>query len=338
MLEILDSLIATIGVVLVLSLIVQAIQQIIKQSCSLKSKYMERELFAMFQQNVVAPGVQSLTETLKEGIEPIWMKFKAAGKTDSNASKVVDLLREKLKAIGYNDLSLLETLKKDDLKNLLARISAEVDKQLASGKDDAVSKLLRDSKSALSDAVDNVEHWYDLTMKAFQDHYERRMKLWSYMLSFLVVVWLNQNLFSIYREFSTNKTLRDSAVKMAERLTSIPRDSLIRTDRTAPVDSTKVSIDSLAMKSIQRNIAYIDSLVSSQSYHVMRWDFPKTEAKYLDWIGERTWFVVTEGVDNLFGWLAMTLLVGLGAPFWYDFLKTVMGVKDVLKSKSKGQT
>ena len=29
----------------------------------------------------------------------------------------------------------------------------------------------------------------------------------------------------------------------------------------------------------------------------------------------------------------MTLLVSLGAPFWYDLLKSVMGVKELLKKK-----
>lgn len=35
---------------------------------------------------------------------------------------------------------------------------------------------------------------------------------------------------------------------------------------------------------------------------------------------------------NWIGWFAMTLLVSLGAPFWYDFLKSMMGIKDKLKS------
>ena len=33
------------------------------------------------------------------------------------------------------------------------------------------------------------------------------------------------------------------------------------------------------------------------------------------------------------GWLAMALLVSLGAPFWYDVLKSLMGVKNMLKGK-----
>jgi len=38
-------------------------------------------------------------------------------------------------------------------------------------------------------------------------------------------------------------------------------------------------------------------------------------------------------IRAILGWLAMTLLVSLGAPFWYDFLKTVMGIKERMKKE-----
>jgi hypothetical protein len=44
--------------------------------------------------------------------------------------------------------------------------------------------------------------------------------------------------------------------------------------------------------------------------------------------GDR-WYVIWP--TAILGWLAMTLLVSLGAPFWYDLLKTLMGIKDYLK-------
>ncbi|MBA4312148.1 MAG: hypothetical protein C0417_05920 [Chlorobiaceae bacterium] len=61
MLESIDALIATIAVVLVLSLVVQAIQQILKQLLCMKSAYMERELVMMFLDD----------EQIKEFIKPL---------------------------------------------------------------------------------------------------------------------------------------------------------------------------------------------------------------------------------------------------------------------------
>jgi hypothetical protein len=38
-------------------------------------------------------------------------------------------------------------------------------------------------------------------------------------------------------------------------------------------------------------------------------------------------------VTVIFGWLGMILLVSLGAPFWYDLLKALFGVKNLLQKK-----
>jgi hypothetical protein len=307
MLEILDSLIATIGVVLVLSLIVQAIQQIIKQGRGLKSKYMERELFALFEDSLVhTPTVKSIRSQYKSLTE---------GPSKSPAVGMINEIKQKLASVGFDDLSLLETMKKKDFIKLLEGLPS-----------------LRKAKDSLQKAKDDVEDWYDVTMKAFQDHYERRMKLWSYVLSFLVVAFLNQNVFQVYKEFSSNKTLRDSAVKMAERMAAVPRDRLIQSSTKA--DS--LLLDSLAMGAIKRNIAYIDSLVNQKSYSFMRWNFPNSDTLSVPvMIWNDTKLVVVDGLKNLFGWLAMTLLVGLGAPFWYDFLQSLMGVKNMLKVKKE---
>lgn len=123
MLEILDSLIATVAVVLVLSLIVQAIQQIIKQLGSFKSNYMERELLALFRQQVV-PFAEAVAEKKLIDLRPIALQVRQLRKGDDVTENLIALLRSKLAAIGYNDLSLLETMNKKEVKKLLGVISS----------------------------------------------------------------------------------------------------------------------------------------------------------------------------------------------------------------------
>jgi hypothetical protein len=342
MLEILDSLIATIGVVLVLSLVVQSIQQIIKQVGSFKSSYMERELFAMFHQpdvstrqqsaesgtvlqNVANTVFQASLQSAKwvyEAVTPTSVQFKIQSIQDNDVNRLVEAIKTKVAGLGYNDLSLLETMKKADFGKLL--------------------EALPEARERLDEWKRDVETWYDLTLKSFQDHYERKMKGWAYLLSFLVVVWLDANIFEIQKEFSSNKVLRDSAVKMAERLTSIPKDSLIVVTSKGKKDSLQQKADTMALKAIEKQIARIDSLVNANSYQVMRWNTPKGDRmRFGIFLGFRIWPLLADigpAIEhNLFGWLAMALLVGLGAPFWYDFLKSIMGIKDVLKSKSQLQ-
>jgi hypothetical protein len=340
MLEIIDGLIATITVVLVLSLIVQAIQQIIKQAWSFKSKYMEQELLAMFLQVKTSDSksyfgqspVQRSLKALWDFLIPARGQFKKAitDPVNANVVAVLDMVKGKLSSVGYDDISLLETMKSGDFVKVLEGISAGLPAELKTKLDSTVSKAIEDARQ-----------WYDLTLKAFQDHYERRMKIWSYVLSGLVVIWLNANLFEIYKEFSTNKVLRDAAIQMGAQLTSIPRDSLVGVNKGVNRDSVQVIVDSLAFKAIQRNIAQIDSLVHLKSFQIMRWDSAKgAPMHFRDTCGVAPGLAIRDFIagtkNNWPGWLAMTLLVGLGAPFWYDFLKAVMGLKETLKGKKQG--
>jgi hypothetical protein len=265
MLEILDSLIATIAVVLVLSLIVQAIQQIIKQAWSFKSKYMEQELFAMFlQAKTVSAQSYFQSNLFKRSLNTLWnflvparLEFKStvADTKNKNLVALLDELKAKLGAIGYSDISLLEKMTKEEFVRLLQQIQVES----ATIVPEVVTK-----------AIDDAKQWYDHMLEAFQEHYESRMKMWSYAISFAVVVGLNSNIFDIYNEFALNKTLRESAVKMADQLAKIPRDTLIRGDSIAGKDSLR--IDSVARKAIERHLSDINEYVSNKSFKIMRWN------------------------------------------------------------------
>ena len=314
MLEILDSLIATITVVLVLSLIVQAIQQIIKQSWSFKSKYMERELLAMLQQKLI-PAAEDKIMNLR----PIAIQARKTGdnEKESGVPELIEVLKSKLASIGYNDLSLLETMKKKEVSDLLDVLFKDLDAGIATPPKDVTAELVakwKKAKAAIDQAKKDVENWHDLTLKAFQDHYERRMKMWSYVLSLVVVVGLNSSLFEVYKEFSGSKALRESAIALGSKLTSLPRDSVIVKEKDGKVDTTVVVVKSSEQikNDIKKNVADIKTMVDNNSFQMMRWGKPNDDG----------WPV--RGL----GWLAMSFLVGLGAPFWYDFLKTVMGIKN----------
>jgi len=79
MLEILDAIIATGAVVLAISLIVQAIQQIVKQFFNLKSSYMERELVMMFLSDDALKDFTVQWKNMAEGLRPIGRYSKASG-------------------------------------------------------------------------------------------------------------------------------------------------------------------------------------------------------------------------------------------------------------------
>jgi hypothetical protein len=301
MLETLDAIIATAAVALGLSLIVQAIQQIVKQWLDLKSKYMRFQLLAMFNSS------QSISSSPAQiGLSRI---TKMVGEVDGNARKIVDQLEAATKSFGYKDLELLETISADDMKRLLKSLP-----------------IFTRAKEEWKLVEKDIDIWLAFTQRGFQDLYQRRMKLWSFMVSAVVVVMLNANLLEVYGEFSMNKPVRDAAVAMAERFVAMPRDSILVKEKTGVKDTAYVvsKPDSLIVKEIQKSLSDVQQIAAAKTFQVFRW----TKASFTQFYGAR-WYVIWP--TALLGWLAMTLLVSLGAPFWYDLLKTLMGIKDRLK-------
>jgi hypothetical protein len=303
MLDILDSLIATIGVVLVLSLIVQAIQQIIKQAFDLKTDYMRQELVSMFVDDWTKETGTDPVATLKEA-------------SRQQVEHLVGALELKMKGIGFKDLELLENVDAVKLKEIFHSVPIEEALNAAGGK----VLLLR------KEIGNEIDRWFDLAKQAFQDHYERRMKVWAFGIAAVIVIAMNVNLFDTYTLFSTNSAAREAGLSLATSLGKISADSLMK---VMAVDTGTARSDSLIQEGIRQKCRFVESLVEDKTFQFFGWRgaaLAKLESRSV-------W-------ENVFiiplGWLAMALLVSLGAPFWYDVLKSLMGVKNLLKNKTDG--
>jgi hypothetical protein len=306
-LEILDAVIATAAVTLALALIVQAVQQIIKQIFDLKSSYMRVEMLALF-------GDDKASVSLPSWLINLMPLGRLAAKVDDVAKRIVRELEERMSTFGMTDLHLLQDVSADKLKEIVSTLPIARDASL---------------KEQFEKAIARIDLWLEVSKKAFQEHYERRMKLWAIGISAVVVVAVNANIFDIYKEFSRNKALRETAIAMGERFISTSRDSLIVIRKAGAKDSTiaGAQADSLRKEEIKKQLGSIQSILDERSFQIMGWTGERLE-KYRS----RPWCV--SAMMLLPGWIGMTLVVSLGAPFWYDFLKTVMGVKDMLKGGS----
>lgn len=320
MFESLDAVIATAAVIVALSLAVQAIQQIIKQCFDLKSKYMKRQLLALFgttRKDGLSAGIRErwssgpakliaapVSWVAQHIPEEMYLTPMQELSVDDEGREIVQKLTGKLKEFGYKDLGLLEDVDAKTFKKIVASISV-------GGK-----KLSRDAQR-------EIDTWFELSKKAFQELYERRMKYWSLGLSLAVVLVFNVNLFEVYREFVTDKALRASGVALARALdqrsgAQLPDASSGTQDEEAFTHDTTVGGSSSKHQ--------LDSLFSSNAFSPWRWTPDRWKS-----IKERNdpWGI---GL-TLFGWLAAALMVSLGAPFWYDVLKSLLSFKQVLKSK-----
>jgi hypothetical protein len=304
MLDTLDALLATAAVVLGLSLIVQAIQQIIKQWLDLKSNYMRVQLLAMFD----TPAVNQMFN-----FQGLWNVNTIANRANNQAQTVVKQLENIMRTFGYRNLEILETMSVIKLKEIVGSIQWP------------------DTSISVAEIQKDIDAWFDIAIKGFQDLYERRMKLWAFLISAVIVIVMNASIFEVYKEFSVNKPLRDAANAWLQKTVTQPRDSVIVIVKPNQKDSINIvkKSEEQNVKEIKESFAYVKSSISEQSFQLFRWTKPYREAlfcaSYPKWI--------INWIETLLGWLAMTLLVSLGAPFWYDLLKAIMGIKNTLNSK-----
>ncbi len=338
MLDILDGIIATGVVILALSLIVQAIQQIAKQVLDLKSAYMRNQLLALFgnpdpqrlsawissggsrseKQSGARGGEEklegsALTRLLAGGVrfipDAMLPPLLREQSVEPEASQIVRELSAKIKSFGYKDLELIENADKEKFKEMIKSL------KYFQG---------RNMQRRLKSVLREIDVWFELSMQAFQSHYVRRMKYWAIGISFAVVLLGNANLFEIYRDLATNKPVRDAAVAMGERLASLPRDSVLAGRFASLVDSNAAGGATADAGALGKTVGEIKTVLEQHTFQLWRWN--RAVIDRLARTSAREWLV------RILGWMSMTLLVSLGAPFWYDFLKAVMGVKERLRS------
>jgi hypothetical protein len=228
---------------------------------------------------------------------------------DDHATKIVDQIEAATRSFGYKDLELIETISADDLKRLTKSLP-----------------MFAKAKEQWKNVEKDIDTWLTFTQRAFQELYQRRMKLWSFLVSAIIVIILNANLLDVYGEFSMNKPVRDAAVAMAEKFVAMPRDSILVNEKTGSKDTSYIvsKPDSLIVLAIQKSLSDVQQVAASKTFQVFRW----TKTRVAQFYGDR-WYVIWP--KAILGWLAMTLLVSLGAPFWYDLLKSLMGIKNYLK-------
>jgi hypothetical protein len=296
MLESVDTLIATAIVILGLSLVVQALQQIVKQTLDLKSTYMRAELLALF-------GQPKPVSRLMANLLPVTRLSKDAG---AFADRVVGELESTLRGFGFPDLHLVERMDARRFSEVLMALPVAADMS---------------ARADVIEALDQVDRWFETTKQAFQEHYERRMKYWAFVISAAVVVVMNASIIGIVRDFNGSRVVRAAVVAAAPRLMALADSP---TSEPMP-GGAGAAASGLALPGAMRagdGARMIETIVAGQSFALLRWNTPSGDR--LETVGD----FIGAAARNWLGWLTMTLLVSLGAPFWYDVLKMIMGLKN----------
>jgi hypothetical protein len=193
-----------------------------------------------------------------------------------------------------------------------------------------LSKGLDAALTPLRAKLGEVETWYDTVMQSFEERYTRGMKTWAIVISFLVVAYLNANVFTIYKNISANDALRSKLVQLGEERAKVREASIQANDKTEATQAlTAVSKE---LENAEKQMAEYSSL----GFQPLSWQGVKERLNPGRWTKiDQDWFNRRkEDFKTIFGWMIMTLLLSVGAPFWQDTLESLFGVKNLLRKKS----
>lgn len=199
----------------------------------------------------------------------------------------------------------------------------------------AAREALDDAFGAFKAKLTEIEGWFDTAMQGFEERYNRGMKTWSIIVAALVVVVLNANVFSIYRNISKSDILRKSLVGAGGTINKMQEDMVKQEKQLEEAkDADKPKLE----KQIADNKQEIDKLVEMYAGFGFQ---PLSWKRLCAWsagaVTSDGWWWVRRGNDfkTLAGWLVMTMLLSLGAPFWHDALQSLFGVKNLLQKKNE---
>jgi hypothetical protein len=260
-----QTLLALVVLIFVLSVMVQAIQEVVKSLADTKAKTMAQTIEKFVGTHLTLPQVQGALQ--KRGL----------------------------------DLADLESFSKTDFRHLLDGIEF-FDPQLQG--------IVADANATLSQKKDNVAAAYEAARTSFQKAYTTKNKWFALGISFVVVLVLNASLIRLYELLSVDQGMSQAIAGTASTISSANQSS-----------QNGVSQQDVAKSYENSRKAITDDL---QQYPILL-----RTSEYPSDFGPGNW------PKEIIGLLLMGILVSLGAPFWNDVLKSMMGINNALSTGGK---
>ncbi|MBP6823540.1 MAG: hypothetical protein KA368_18465 [Acidobacteria bacterium] len=169
----------------------------------------------------------------------------------------------------------------------------------------------------MSNYLSHANSWYDTIMHSLDERYARSMKTCAIVISFAVVVTLNANLFAIYRQISGDQFLRDALIASADNVQQKLQEQKSPDQQIGDVKQ--------ALQQVKANASL---------YTGFGFKGPK-------WISEawknKSRLSLYQIFEALLGWIVMTTLLSVGAPFWQDTLESLFGLKNLLRKQQPNE-
>jgi hypothetical protein len=174
----------------------------------------------------------------------------------------------------------------------------------------------RDVGGHLAKLQDEVEQWFDGAMGRCSGWYKRRTQLCSVVIALAICLAVNVDALRISRALANSPVLRASLVAQAEkvRASGLPAANGASANDASPEDATAAAIQRL-----QRDMENVNDLGIP-----MGWG---SETSMPGWAnrGDRVWLLWW--LYKVGGIVLTAMAASLGAPFWFDMLQKLLGLR-----------
>jgi hypothetical protein len=311
MTNLLLALLTFVGVMLVLALAAQSIQEILKTMFVIKGATQMRAMQGLVREAVRYQGQFSI-----------------------DAESILSEVTRRLAALGQKawrkNKVRLDELSADNLRDLIESVPI--------GSVPGLPVAEADAKAALKAIAAQAAKWYPLAVCPVDARYRRRMRVLALVASALVVVPLNAGADRIFNLARTDPSFRARV------------DSIVAHLRTLPESEKDSARDSVAADSVMADTATADTAMADTAASGTAGRNPRAEAalKLALTSPDSLSLFATPGTKDLgspiwwVGIVLSVLLVSLGAPFWHDLLESLFGLKNRIRAEAQqareGQT
>jgi hypothetical protein len=262
-----QTLLALVVLIFVLSVIVQAVQEVLKSLFNTKENTMAEMIEKFMGDHLTLPQVQGALQ--KRGL----------------------------------NLTALENFSKEDFRQLLDGIQFQGTQ---------LQGIVATAGATLEEAKDNVAASYDAARASFQKAYTTKNKAFAVGISFVLVLAANASLIRLYEIVSADQAMSQaiagSASMIAGSSNSGPGTGAASQQELAETYSKSREV-------ITQDLQNYPVLLRTGKYHE---DFARGNS-----------------LKEIVGLFLMGVLVSLGAPFWNDVLKSMMGINNALSTGGK---
>lgn len=170
----------------------------------------------------------------------------------------------------------------------------------------------------LRERIDAIEAWYDPIMQGFEERYARHMRTWAFVISAILTVMVDANLPRLYKRMATDEVSKQRVIAEAQTIQQRYMQRI--------ADARAANDQSLLHDLTNRLNDELDEATAS---------YPALGLELLD--VEAFWNRTTalEKLKIVMGWILMSFLLSLGAPFWHDILQSLFGLKNFIRGKTE---